>query len=171
MSMFILWLGGNNVSRIQVLFSVLVAVMTLAFLTNYWQNAPPPAELASGFWPSSLEDSTLMRSTVAVLGAVVMPHNLFLHSGLVLKPDLDIRDHRAVREANKYCALDAALALFGCFVVNAAVVCSFAQNFHSSTCSGRVAGEWLSGACFEVRAGPRWDRCTWHLDAHLHRPR
>ena len=71
---------------------------------------------------------------VSILGALVMPHNLYLHSALVMSRDIDRSRPYKIREANWYFALEAAMALFVSLLINMAVVSVFARGFYSESC-------------------------------------
>ncbi len=58
-----------------------------------------------------------------------------LHSALVLSRKLDKTNPRKLREANKYYIIDAFLALMVAFVINLAVVATFANQFYDETCA------------------------------------
>ena len=69
---------------------------------------------------------------VGVIGAVIMPHNLYLHSALVKSRGVDRRKSSAVRQANKYFFIESAIALAVSLLINIFVVAVFAQvNFLS----------------------------------------
>ena len=67
-----------------------------------------------------------------ILGAVIMPHNLYLHSALVLSRKIDTTNHAAVKEANFYNLIESSIALFVSFLVNMIVVGVFAYGFNGS---------------------------------------
>mmetsp|Transcript_248 Transcript_248/g.538 ORF Transcript_248/g.538 Transcript_248/m.538 type:complete len:355 (+) Transcript_248:1195-2259(+) len=77
---------------------------------------------------------TATVQAVSILGAVVMPHNIYLHSALVLSRDIDRERNSKIAEANKYFAIEAGLALFVSLLINWAVVSVFANGFYSTTC-------------------------------------
>ncbi|KAL8559335.1 hypothetical protein ACOMHN_060025 [Nucella lapillus] len=86
-----------------------------------------------------------IKQLVGIVGAVIMPHNIYLHSALVLSRDVDRRDSGAVKEANVYYAIESVVALFVSFLINLFIVAVFAVAFHDTqyaTLTG--AGEWLN---------------------------
>lgn len=66
-----------------------------------------------------------------MVGAVVMPHNIFLHSALVQSRNVNPRLVNKVKEANFYFALESALSLFLAFLINLFVVAVFARTYHN----------------------------------------
>ena len=69
-----------------------------------------------------------VTQAVGIIGAVIMPHNLYLHSALVKSRDVDRRQSSAVREANKYYFIESSIALFISFLINVFVVAVFAEG-------------------------------------------
>ncbi|KAF4315291.1 hypothetical protein BBO99_00009113 [Phytophthora kernoviae] len=79
-------------------------------------------------------DEQNQMQAVAMLGAIIMPHNLFLHSALVQARGIDPKLPGRVKEANFYFSLEAGMALFVSFLINSAVICAFASSFFSKQC-------------------------------------
>lgn len=67
-----------------------------------------------------------MNQFIGLVGAVIMPHNLYLHSSLVLSRKIDSGSKTAIKEANLYNALESGISLFMSFIINFAVVGTFA---------------------------------------------
>ena len=72
---------------------------------------------------------------VGTVGAVIMPHNLYLHSGLVQSRDVNKEDASLVKDANRYFFWEAALALTFSYFINLALVSTFAEYFFDETCA------------------------------------
>ncbi|KHJ77672.1 hypothetical protein OESDEN_22708 [Oesophagostomum dentatum] len=70
---------------------------------------------------------------VSIVGAVIMPHNLYLHSALVKSRKIDRTVEGKVREANMYYFIESCFALFCSFWINVLVVAVFAQGFFGKT--------------------------------------
>jgi len=68
--------------------------MTICFFINFGQNPPPSSDVAGGFIP--VVKSYAVLSAVQLVGAVIMPHNIYLHSALVLTRKIDRRSPRRV---------------------------------------------------------------------------
>jgi Mn2+/Fe2+ NRAMP family transporter len=80
-----------------------------------------------------------------------MPHNMYLHSALVLSRDVDRSQPAKVREANFYFSIEAAVALFVSFLINLVVVCVFAAAFFDPTCAESGTAKWpQTGDCQPV---------------------
>jgi manganese transport protein len=78
-----------------------------------------------------LRDPGMLYIAVGILGATVMPHNLYLHSAVVQTRDFD-RTPEGRREAMKYCNIDSAVALTFALLVNAAILVVAASVFYRS---------------------------------------
>jgi len=74
-----------------------------------------------------------LLQAVGVIGAIIMPHNLYLHSALVKSRDIDRTKKKEVREANLYFFIEAAIALFVSFLINVFVVSVFAEGLYGKT--------------------------------------
>jgi hypothetical protein len=83
--------------------SLQVAIMTVCFCMNYGANPPPTLDVVKGFIPEIR--SYAVPSAVGLIGAVIMPHNIFLHSALVLSRRINRSKPREVSQ----CLLSACL--------------------------------------------------------------
>jgi natural resistance-associated macrophage protein len=83
-------------------------------------------------WCSGCGNREVLQA-VGIIGAVIMPHNLYLHSALVKSRDIDRRHAPAVREANKYYFIESSIALFISFLINVFVVSVFAEGLYGKT--------------------------------------
>lgn len=77
---------------------------------------------------SSLE----LKQLVGIIGSIVMPHNLFFHSALVLSRNFDRASEPAVKEANKYFAIESGMAIFVSFLLNLFVTSVSAKSFYKT---------------------------------------
>lgn len=84
---------------------------------------------------------------VGIVGAVIMPHNIFLHSALVQSRAIDTRNSMKVKEAIRYYSIESSVALFLSFIVNLMVVAVFAKVFYGTEMAADIglvnAGEYL----------------------------
>ncbi|KAE8886029.1 hypothetical protein PF005_g24113 [Phytophthora fragariae] len=125
--------GAQGGRYLELLFLVLIATMCVCFFADFTMSHPDGVEIAKGVVEPRLDKQNTMQA-VAMLGAIIMPHNIFLHSALVQERQIDNRSKEKVEEANFYFSLEAAMALFVSFLINAAVVCAFASSFFSTQC-------------------------------------
>src|SRR5438034_8492395 len=83
-------------------------------------DRPEPAEVLSGFIPT-LPGNEALYIAIGIIGATVMPHNLYLHSALVQTRKIG-RDEASIRRALKLNMFDTTIALNLAFFVNAAIL-------------------------------------------------
>ena len=76
-----------------------------------------------------------IKIAVGSLGAVIMPHNIYLHSALVQSRNVPRDDQRKVKDANKYFGIESGVALFVSFFINLAVVITYARRFFNEECA------------------------------------
>jgi manganese transport protein len=105
----------------------LVSIVGLCFIVEIFLSKPSPVGIVSGLVPTSLDHGALFVA-VGILGATVMPHNLYLHSALVQSRRHD-RTPEGIAEACKYNFWDSAIALNCAFFVNAAILIVAAATF------------------------------------------
>ncbi|XP_077581692.1 natural resistance-associated macrophage protein 2 [Stigmatopora nigra] len=130
-----LFLDKYGLRKLEAFFGFLITVMAISFGYEYVLVKPDQGEVLKGMFvpycagcgPSQLEQA------VGIVGAVIMPHNIYLHSALVKSRDIDRRNKKAVKEANKYYFIESSIALFVSFLINVFVVAVFAQSFYNKT--------------------------------------
>jgi manganese transport protein len=118
-----------GIRKLEAFILVLVATIGGCFLIEVFLSKPSIPGMASGLVPHRLSGSELYVA-IAILGATVMPHNLYLHSALVQSRDVT-RSRAAVTEACRFNLVDSAVAMNGAFLVNAAILIVAAATFHS----------------------------------------
>jgi manganese transport protein len=111
----------------------LVLVVAAAFGFELTLSRPHIADVLHGYAPTLdlLRDDEMLYMGVGVLGATVMPHNLYLHSHLVLGRSFD-RSDAGRREAVRHATLDAVLCLTGAMLLNSALLVLAASVFHAT---------------------------------------
>ncbi|KAE8982871.1 Metal transporter [Phytophthora rubi] len=140
-----LLLHRYGIRKLEAFFVSLIVVMLVCFCANLVRGDVASVDVARGFVPRV--ESYAVTQAVGIVGAVIMPHNIFLHSALVQSRQVDRHDVRKVREANKYFAIESGIALFVSFLINLAVLAVFAKGFFSSDCSATFESDGLNTAC------------------------
>lgn len=106
-------------------------------------------------------DAKVLLQAVGIVGAVIMPHNLYLHSALVKSRNIDRKNVSKVKEANYYFFIEAAIALFISFVINVFVVSVFAHGMYGKTNEDIIAtcpnGTDLHKEAMEIFTGAELD--------------
>lgn len=124
-SLLFLLIHYFGVRKLESFFAVLILVMVVAFCVNMFKAQPNLTEVAVGALIPRIPSGAFMAA-LGLIGAVIMPHNLYLHSSLVLTRKIDMRNRNAIHEANIYNTLESALSLFISFIISTAVISTFA---------------------------------------------
>ncbi|KAM7431437.1 hypothetical protein ABFA07_017999 [Porites harrisoni] len=130
-----LFLDKYGLRKLEAFFGFLISVMAIAFGYEYVRVAPNQGEVVKGLfipWCENCDKDSIMQA-VGIVGAVIMPHNMYLHSALVKSREVDRSNQKAVKEANMYYFIESAIALFVSFIINIFVVAVFAQAFYGRT--------------------------------------
>jgi manganese transport protein len=107
---------------------VLVSTIGLCLGAEIVLSRPDLGAVAAGFVPSLPGDQALYLA-IGILGATVMPHNLYLHSALVQSRRI-VKTPAGIRASVRFNIIDSAVALNGAFFVNAALLVMAAATFH-----------------------------------------
>ena len=130
-----LGLDKYGLRKLELFFCILITVMAVTFGYEYVVVAPNQGSVVEGLlvpWCSDCGSKELMQA-VGVIGAVIMPHNLYLHSALVKSRNVDRQKPVQVRQANMYFFIEAAVALFVSLIINIFVVSVFASGLYGKT--------------------------------------
>src|SRR6516162_6535395 len=125
-TLLVLWLSRYGIRLIEAMILSLIAIMTGCFLVELAFARPAVHEVFSGLVPKLKAQSLYVA--VGILGATVMPHNLYLHSALVQTRRIG-RTTGERREACRFNFLDSLFALNGALIVNAAILILAAAVF------------------------------------------
>ena len=129
-TLILLLLQNLGMRKMEAFIIGLVAIIGLSFLTEMIFAKPDLAEVASGLIPR-IPNSEALYIAIGIIGATVMPHNLYLHSALVQTRKIK-RDDRGIRHAIKMNILDSFIALNLAFFVNAAILILAATVFYKN---------------------------------------
>jgi len=130
-----LGLDKYGLRKLEAFFALLITVMAATFGYEYVVSAPDQGQVVEGLLIPECKGcgQPELLQAVGVIGAIIMPHNLYLHSALVKSRDIDRTKKREVKEANLYFFIEAAIALFVSFLINVFVVSVFAEGLHGKT--------------------------------------
>lgn len=123
----LLFLQRMGMRIMEAFIIALVAVIGVSFLIEILLARPDIAEVATGLIPS-LPGNEALYIAIGIIGATVMPHNLYLHSSLVQTRKIR-RDEKSIRYALKMSVIDSTIALNLAFLVNAAILVLAAATF------------------------------------------
>ncbi len=126
----LLYLQKLGMRKMEAFILALVAIIFIAFFIQIFLAKPAIGEVVKGFIPS-FPDSDALYIAIGIIGATVMPHNLYLHSALVQSRKIDRTDF-GIRQAIKFNRVDTTIALNLAFLVNAGILILAGTVFFNS---------------------------------------
>ncbi|TSA27300.1 MAG: iron/manganese transporter [Ignavibacteriales bacterium] len=117
-----------GVRKMEAFIVMLISTIGISFIIEIFFAQPNWRGIAAGFIPHL--DAGALFIAIGIIGATVMPHNLYLHSSLVQTRAIS-NTHTGKAEACKFNLIDSAIALNGAFFVNAAILIMAAAVFYS----------------------------------------
>jgi manganese transport protein len=129
----VLYLQNKGFRYIEALVAVLITTIGGCFALELFFARPNLTEVMLGFIPSSeiLKNPEMLYISIGILGATVMPHNLYLHSSIVQTRKYD-HSPEGRREAIKFATIDSTGALMFALFINAGLLILAAAAFHWS---------------------------------------
>jgi manganese transport protein len=131
-ALLILWLQHKGVRRLEALIIALIALVTACFGVEIALSRPALSDVLAGYVPSpaTLTEPTMLYLAIGILGATVMPHNLYLHTAVV--QSRRVGDSEAEkREGIRFATIDSTVALVLALFVNSAILILAAAVFHA----------------------------------------
>ncbi|MBS1753485.1 MAG: Nramp family divalent metal transporter [Ferruginibacter sp.] len=126
----LLYLQKLGIKKMEAFIIALVGIIGISFLVQIFLAKPAITEIATGFIPRAMDNEALYIA-IGIIGATVMPHNLYLHSALVQTRKID-RTDAGIKQAIKFNRIDTTIALNLAFFVNAAILIVAATVFFKS---------------------------------------
>lgn len=120
-TLVLLALQQYGVRKLEFLIAFLVLTIAACFCAELNYAKPDPKEVLEGLFVPQLKGSGATGLAISLLGAMVMPHNLFLHSALVLSRKIP-RSVRGIKEACSFYMIESGLALAVAFLINVCVI-------------------------------------------------
>lgn len=129
----VLWLQQRGFRYFEALIIGLLSVIFVCIVFNLILAQPQWREVAAGIIPNSqtITDPAMLYVAIGIIGATVMPHNLYLHSSTVQTRRYAL-DEEGRRSAMKWASIDVVIALLLALVVNASILITAAAVFHAS---------------------------------------
>uniref|UniRef100_A0A915PXQ7 Uncharacterized protein n=1 Tax=Setaria digitata TaxID=48799 RepID=A0A915PXQ7_9BILA len=130
-----LFLDTYGFRKLESFFAFLIAIMAVTFGYEYTVVKPNQLLILKGMflpWCEGCGREQFMLA-VSIVGAVIMPHNLYLHSALVKSREINRKKKTNVQEANFYFFIESGVALLCSFVINVFVVAVFAHGLYDKT--------------------------------------
>ena len=131
--LLILLLQNKGFRWLEAFVITLVVTIGVCFAAEMVMAKPSLAAIAAGLVPSTqvITNPAMLYIAIGILGATVMPHNLYLHSSIVQTRKIG-PDERSKREAIRFATFDSTVALLFAFCINAAILILSAATFHFS---------------------------------------
>jgi manganese transport protein len=126
----LLWLQRFGIRKMEAFIIALVLVIGVSFLIEMFLVKPVLVDVVKGFMPTAMNKEALYIA-VGIIGATVMPHNLYLHSALVQTRKIG-SDKASIKKAIKFNLIDSTIALNAAFFVNAAILVLAAAAFYAT---------------------------------------
>lgn len=157
--LLLLALQGLGMRMLEAVVTVFVATIGVCYGIEIFvlpQMQPSFLEMGQALIRPGFRESGMLVIAIGIIGATVMPHNLFLHSALVQSRKLQ-RDEPSIRSAIRFNTIDSAVALAIAFLINAGILVLAAMVFYGKDSLAVAGGE-------VVKFGPESD---WIRIAHL----
>lgn len=131
--LLVLLLQNKGFRYIEALVISLIILITGCFIFELTMSQPDIKAVFNGFIPSSqiITDPKMLYISLGILGATVMPHNLYLHSSIVQTRKFEV-SNEGKKEAIKYATMDSTIALMIALFVNAAILILAASTFYKT---------------------------------------
>eukprot|EP00475_Leptophrys_vorax_P001508 TRINITY_DN1082_c0_g1_i1.p1 TRINITY_DN1082_c0_g1~~TRINITY_DN1082_c0_g1_i1.p1 ORF type:complete len:522 (+),score=122.48 TRINITY_DN1082_c0_g1_i1:552-2117(+) len=126
---------------LELFIAILIGIVLFCFLAQLGLTRVPIDGILTGFVPE-ITSLAAMYSLIALLGSVVMPHNLYLHSGLVQSRDFG-KSVSELKEACRYNELESTIAIGVSVLVNVAVIAVAANSFYPNSATGLMSAPQL----------------------------
>ncbi|XP_022568053.1 metal transporter Nramp1-like [Brassica napus] len=120
-TLMLLALQQYGVRKLEFLIAFLVFTIAICFFVELHYSKPDPREVLHGLFVPQLKGNGATGLAISLLGAMVMPHNLFLHSALVLSRKIP-RSATGIKEACRFYLIESGLALTVAFLINVSVI-------------------------------------------------
>jgi manganese transport protein len=129
----VLYLQNRGFRRLEALVITLIATIAVCFASELFFSRPHVPSVLAGFIPSAqiIANPEMLYVAIGIIGATVMPHNLYLHSSIVQTRMFEPTPE-GKREAIKFATIDSTGALMFALLVNAAILILAASAFHWS---------------------------------------
>src|SRR5215207_8073638 len=131
--LLILLLQNKGFRYLEAFVIALVVTIGVCFAVELFMARPAIAAVLDGLLPRAeiVSNPAMLYIAIGILGATVMPHNLYLHSSIVQTRKV-LPDDASRREAIRFATLDSTVALLFAFFINAAILILAAATFHQT---------------------------------------
>jgi manganese transport protein len=131
--LIVLYLQNRGFRYVEALVVGLILLIAGSFAIELWLARPDVVGMARGFVPTAevLRNPDMLYIAIGILGATVMPHNLYLHSSIVQTRKYS-DSYESKREAIRFATIDSTVALMSALFINAAILIMASATFHGT---------------------------------------
>jgi len=131
--LIVLFLQNRGFRYVEALVVALILMIAGCFAIELWLAKPDLPAVAAGFVPTPgiLRNQDMLYIAIGILGATVMPHNLYLHSSIVQTRKY-VDTYASKAEAIRFASIDSSAALMFALFINAAILIMAAATFHGT---------------------------------------
>jgi manganese transport protein len=131
--LLVLYMQHKGFRWVEAIVIVLILGIAGCFAVELWMARPDVGEMALGLVPRTeiLRNPAMLYISIGILGATVMPHNLYLHSSIVQTRNYG-DSFEAKKEAIRYATIDSTVALMSALFINGAILVMAAAVFHGT---------------------------------------
>lgn len=129
----ILWLQNKGVRWLEAFIVAMIVLIVACFTVEIALSAPEIGPLLRGYFPSPeiVGNPDMLYLAIGILGATVMPHNLYLHTAVVQSRNIG-ETAEAKREAIRFAGIDSTIALTIALIINSSILILAAATFHKA---------------------------------------
>ncbi|KAJ1954053.1 hypothetical protein IWQ62_005851 [Dispira parvispora] len=161
-----LLLQSCGVRLLEAFFVALIGTMAVCFWVEMGLSNPSVVDILQGLAIPNVPGNAITQA-VGMVGAVIMPHNIFLHSALVMSRKINrssSENHAGIREASRYFRIESAVALLSSFLINMAIMVVFAQVFYDPQMPDKAPpGLYEAADVLQHALGTRGARYLWAI--------
>jgi manganese transport protein len=131
--LLILYFQGRGFRVLESIVASLILIIFGCFAYEIFVSKPEATAVVAGLVPTGaiISNPAMLYVAIGILGATVMPHNLYLHSSIVQTRAYE-RNTQGRRQAVRFATIDSTVSLFLAFFINAAILIVAAATFHYS---------------------------------------
>jgi manganese transport protein len=131
--LIVLFLQHKGFRYVEALVVALIVLIAGSFAVEIWLSRPDLTGVVAGFVPHAeiLRNGEMLYIAIGILGATVMPHNLYLHSSIV-QTRMYLDTHESRKEAIRFATIDSSFALMFALFINGAILVMAAATFHGT---------------------------------------
>ncbi|XP_058184467.1 metal transporter Nramp7.2-like [Rhododendron vialii] len=146
-TLLLIGLQRYGIRKLELFVAIMVFIMASCFFGEMAFVKPPAADLFKGLFIPKLSGQTATGDAIALIGALIMPHNLFLHSALVLSRKIP-NSVRGIKEVCRFYLMETGFALFVALLINIAVTSVSATVCSDPSLSSQCNNVTLNSASF-----------------------